>query len=159
MLKAYIEGHFMVAVTCVIRGDGRLSYAASPQASFTRLRSRVVDQGFERFQYRDRRHQNSHLNVQETDPDPQYEGRDDGEALEEFGKREAQILAGDTVSGSVEVFWSDRTYRLGNVQSGAVQVIQAVVSGLEPAPLKTFTLNSHDDETGQVTFDFTKHVE
>ena len=49
--------------------------------------------------------------------------------------------------------------RNGNPQSGELKEISAVVSGTEPAPLRSFSFAGHDSETDRVTFDFVKGVE
>lgn len=49
--------------------------------------------------------------------------------------------------------------RHGNVQSGDLEVIEAVVSGTEPPPLEAFSYNGYDSETDQVSFDFSKGAE
>lgn len=119
MLRAFIEGHFMVAVTCVVRGDERLVYRPTPTgASFTRRRARVIDTG-DRFPYRNRRSQNSMLDAQGFDV-AQFEPRPvlATELLEAYGDRGAEINVGDTVSGSFETFWFDTTYRMGDSFTG-----------------------------------------
>ena len=119
MLDRYIEGRFMVSATCVVRGDKRMVYRAFPSgASFTRQRHQVIDLGLERFRERNRRGQNSHLNAQPIDPDPEFEDRDDTEKLQAYGDREAALLAMDTVAGSPEVPWFDSTYQPGDSFSG-----------------------------------------
>lgn len=110
MLAAYIgqqpDGsfdapHFMVSVTCVIRGDFRLvQRSTTTGASFWRRRHQIVELGTERFQSRNRTDQNSHLNrFVSSETDPQYLSRDDTERLKEFADREGKLAVGDRVSG------------------------------------------------------------
>ena len=49
--------------------------------------------------------------------------------------------------------------RFGNTQSGGVQEIEAMVSGTEPPPLKSFAVNGYDDPTDRLTFDFVTNAE
>lgn len=119
MLEAYIHGHFAVRVTCVLRGDNRMIRRPSPTgASMERRRFQTIDTGLERFAKRDRRGGNSILNDEPTDGDPEYESRDDTEKLTNFADRTGERTVGDAVSGSVDVFWLDRTYRLGDSFAG-----------------------------------------
>ncbi len=49
--------------------------------------------------------------------------------------------------------------RDGTVQAGAKAELQAMVSGTEPSPLKSFDFNNHNGGTDQVTFDFSVNTE
>lgn len=49
--------------------------------------------------------------------------------------------------------------RDGQVQAGAKAELQAVVSGTEPSPLRSFAFDSHSAVTDQATFDFTLNTE
>lgn len=119
MLRAYIEGHFMVAINCTIVGDERMMSVQSPaSAALTRPRHQIIDLGFERFRFRRRRGQLSFLNVQAVDPDPQYEDRDDTVLFERAAEREARLMAGSPVAGSFEIPFIDQTYKLGDSFSG-----------------------------------------
>ncbi len=114
------EPSFMVSVTCTIRGDDRLSFTATPGgASFTRRRSQVVDLGRDRFVVRNRRGQNSSLNTQAVDGDPRFEDRNDKIRLVHFALDTSSEMVQDVVSGSVESFWIDPSYRIGDVFEGA----------------------------------------
>ena len=119
MLEAYIRGRFMVAVTCVIRGDERMSCRPLPSGgSSTRLRHQVIDQGFERYRYRNRSGQNSHL-ASTDESEPAFDDRDDTDDFVDDAERQASIMVHDVVSGSLESFYIDPTYRLGDGFSGA----------------------------------------
>lgn len=118
MLCAYINGHFMLSVTAVIRGDRRMTLRPKPQSSFSRVRQQISDAGTETFRNDNRRGQNSHLNAQATDADPRFEDRLDDEKFERYGEREAEIGSGDRVAGSFSVPFIDTTYRLGDSFSG-----------------------------------------
>ena len=49
--------------------------------------------------------------------------------------------------------------RFGTVQEGSLQEIETIVSGAEPAPLKSFARAGYDGQTDIVTFDFERNVE
>ena len=120
MLRAYMEGRFMVAITCTLLGDRRMSTSRSGgSAALSRQRHRIVDLGYERFRIRQRRGQNSFLNVQPVDEDPEYEDRDDTPALERLAMGEARLMAQSPVAGSFEIPFIDQTYKLGDSFSGA----------------------------------------
>lgn len=111
--------HFFVRITCVVQGDERLSARpAGSGASFVSTRAAIVDLGHERFRYRNRWGQNSILNTQDVEPDPEYQGNDDTAALEKYAQREADRMAGDAAAGDVEIFYIDETHRLGDVFTG-----------------------------------------
>ncbi len=120
MLEAYINGHFMVSVTCTIRGDRRMVHKPDPtDSSFMRKRYRVIDTGLDSFRYDNRSDQNSHLKTQDPpETDPAFMDRDDTEKFQSYADREAEILVGDTVAGSVDIFWVDPTHRLGDTFTG-----------------------------------------
>lgn len=119
MLKAFINGRFMVAVTCTVCGDGRLAYQARTHgASFARDRHAMIDTGFGKFRDDRRRGLNSVFDDQPIDADPQFEDRFDVQMLNQFGDRQAEILVGDTISGPVEIMYLDPSYRLGDCFSG-----------------------------------------
>lgn len=116
------EPHFAVAVTCTVVGDSRLSYAPLPTFSSHSLqRFQTIDVG-ERFEYRNRRGQNSRLDVQELDQNPDYETKDDTSALEAFGNRERQLNQRSGVSGSIDIFWLETQYKIGDTFSGVESV-------------------------------------
>ena len=115
----YVAPHFFVAVVCTVRGDRRLSYAPlTPQASFTRTRAAVVDTGMETFTYRDRRNQNSLLNVRALDPSLEFEGRDDRGRFADYAQRQAERMVRDTIGGSFETPYVKTEFQLGDSFSG-----------------------------------------
>ncbi len=119
MLEAYINGFFMVAVTCTIPGDERLKERPLPmEASFFRRRGRLADTGLELFQFRSQTAGNSLLQDLGPDGDPRYRDRDDSAALARYAAREAELVLGDVVSGTVEIPWFDWTYRVGDSFAG-----------------------------------------
>jgi hypothetical protein len=118
ILQAYIEGHLYVSVTCTIAGDSRLAAEPRPIPTFARTRAAVMDAGFERFRYSNRRDQNSNLDSQGPDPDREFESIDDSPAMEDYAEEQARIASGDKVSGSIDIFFVDTSYRLGDTFSG-----------------------------------------
>ena len=77
----------------------------------------MIDLGMDRFRYRDLR-TNSHLNAQPNDEYPEYHGRDDSNLLSRVAGEVAEIAAGETVAGSIDIPWIDNSYRLGDAFSG-----------------------------------------
>jgi hypothetical protein len=119
MLQAYIEGRFMVAVICTVRGDDRMEIRPRASGSpFTRNAFQVIDQGLDAFQHNDRRGQNSRLNALPYENDPAFEDRIDTDRLRKHGIRQAEVVAGEDVSGSVHIPFADTSYLLGDAFSG-----------------------------------------
>lgn len=118
MLEAIIEGRFAVRVTCTIEGDGRLIYEPTTSTvPFARPRSQIIDVS-ERFQLNKRRGQNSVLDAQPTDSDPQFETRDDTALLQAFGDEHMEQTVHESYAGPVKVPWIDHNWLLGDSFSG-----------------------------------------
>jgi len=114
-----VEPFFWVRVTCVVEGDDRLLVKRNtPGASFLRRRATIVDTGSDRFVVRNRRDQNSSLDAMGTDPDREYETRDDRSRFAGFAEAVGDDLVRSTVAGSFEVFYLDESHRIGDVFSG-----------------------------------------
>lgn len=111
----FIHGSMWVSVTCTVRGDERLDYVRGFPAP--RARVVAVDTGLTRFQYRSRRHQNSHLNALPADQ-ADYEDRDDTTELSQHAYRIARAGYRPTVAGDPQVFWIAPEYRPGDAFSG-----------------------------------------
>lgn len=128
----YIRGLFWVQCTCTVRGDRRLSTGTSfGGSSFTRQRVRVIDTGLDRFRLRYRRQSfspqagNSFLQwspVVSTEPAdediPEFEDRDDSQALSDLASRERRRIVHDTVAGDLEIIYLDTTFLPGDGISG-----------------------------------------
>ena len=117
--EAWGPPHFFVRVTCTVRGDRRVRYRPG-QGSAVMLRDRagIIDTGFERFRERNRRGQNSALNVQGADPDMAYEFAFAQSRLNAFGERTRGLLDRQTVAGSWEAPYIKTDFRLGDAYRG-----------------------------------------
>lgn len=111
----YILGRMWVSITCVVRGDGRMEQTRSLPAA--RDRVSAMDAGINRFQYRSRRGQNSHLNALPTD-DAEHENRVDTEELGRHAYRVVRAGYRHTVAGDPQIFWIAPEYRPGDAFGG-----------------------------------------
>lgn len=116
-MKAYIEGHFWVSITCTVRGDRRLKYAPAAIGGIRRPRRRTVDLGFDQFVIRDRDSGNSFLGVRE-ETDSEFSDRDDEAKLKEFAEAQRQAMKTETVAGSFDMFFMDTDLRPGDSMRG-----------------------------------------
>lgn len=133
----YIAGHFWVQVTCTVVSDSRISVGVGyNNGSIVRERSAYIDTGYDRYRKRIRRREfsseagNSILQwfptPQNTSPaklpsafdESAYEDRDDTEKLVALTQREENELVFDTIAGSIDAFFLDRSIRPGDYLTG-----------------------------------------
>jgi hypothetical protein len=128
----YINGHFWVQVTAVIRGDQRIwressttasGYDGPPRATGTRETFRLDDLGFDKFQRRLTSGGNagnsylaglSHAATDETE----YRNRNDEDELSYLAAKRVKQGAGSVVAGDLEIFFITKRYRPGDSFTG-----------------------------------------
>ena len=112
--------HFMVAVTCTVRGDVRMVHRPSPAgSSLSRRRTQTIDLGFERFVNRKTIAPPIEFpSLAKDETDPAFKDRDDTDAFTKHCNRVAEATAHETVSGSWEAPYVKTDVRLGDSFSG-----------------------------------------
>jgi len=112
--------HFMVAITCTVRGDGRMTNKSlASGSSFARKRTQTIDLGFERFVSRKTIAPPIKFPSMATnETDPAFKDRDDTDAFNKHCNRVAEATARQTVSGSWEAPYVKTDVRLGDSFSG-----------------------------------------
>ena len=135
-LYAYIHGTFAVGICCTIVGDERMFHA--PAGPLTG-RAMVHDWGFDKFKNRNRFGQNSPLNAQGPDPDPEYNDRDDTVAMQRASDLDAGLKILETIAGTVVVPWIDTRIRPGDSFSGVEGL--GLAFGTSPGVVAITTIN------------------
>lgn len=118
-VKAYIEGHFWVQITCTIRGDRRMEFAPTPGGppGVRRARRQTIDLGFDRFVVRDRTSGNSYLQDR-VETNSEFKHRDDTAAFEAFCRAQMPDMRAEQVAGSYDLFYLDNVLRPGDSMRG-----------------------------------------
>jgi len=114
------DPHFFVAVTCMVRGDVRMTNKSlASGAPFARKRTQTIDLGFERFVSRKTIAPPIEFpSMAKDETDPAFKDRDDTDAFNKHCNRVAEATGRQTVSGSWEAPYVKTDVRLGDSFSG-----------------------------------------